>query len=190
LNIILASKSLQRKIILEKLNLKFSIIEPNINERITNKDHENPKEYCSNLAFTKANKISLLHPNSYVIGADTIIYFKNRIIGKPKSKKDATEYLKSFNRNIHHVYTAVCIINKSEAINKSLIDKTIVTFNNINNQDIDFYINNHNSLNKAGGYGIQDWSSVFIKKIDGCYYNVVGFPLPKFYLIFKKLIKK
>ena len=72
----------------------------------------------------------------------------------------------------------------------AIIDKTIVTFNKLSLDDINYYVDNFNPYDKAGGYGIQDWSSIFIKKINGCYYNVVGFPLSKFYILLKELKNK
>ena len=79
------------------------------------------------------------------------------------------------------MYTGVSLSIKSHNINIIFYDKTRVEFYNLNNSDINYYIDNHNPFDKAGSYGIQDWSGIFIKKIDGCFNNVVGFPLSKFY---------
>ena len=190
MEIILASKSPQRKKILELVNIKFTIKESNINEDCFKMNHQNPKKYCENLAYAKANKISKIHKNSLIIGSDTIVYHKNKIMGKPKNKQEAFSHLKSLSNSSHYVYTAVSLICKAENINEKIIDRTIVTFNKLNSEDIEFYINNYNPKTRAGSYGIQDWSSIFIKKINGCYYNVVGFPLSKFYILFNRINRK
>jgi len=184
-DIILASKSPQRKKILNKLNLSFKIKESNINERIIIDKYKNPINACKNIAQSKTMKIANLYPNSLIIGADTVVYLNNTIIGKPKNKIEAFDILNQLSGKRHVVYTAVSTILKSKNINKIIIDKTYVTFNTLQESDIRYYINNFNPMERAGAYGIQDWSSIFIKKINGCYYNVVGFPLPKFYKLFK-----
>ena len=95
MGIILASKSPQRKKILNLMNINFTIKESNINEDSFKKNHQNPKKYCENLAYEKANNISKDYKNSLVIGADTIVYHKNKIMGKPKNKQEAFSHLKS-----------------------------------------------------------------------------------------------
>ena len=187
---ILASKSPQRKKILDLMNISFRIKNPTINEKSFKINHGSPKKYCEILAYEKANNISKNDIDSLVIGADTIIYHKNKIIGKPKSKKEAFSHLKRLSNSSHCVYTSVSIICKAKGINEKIIDETTVTFNKLNQEDIKFYIDNYNPEMRAGSYGIQDWSSIFIKKINGCYYNVVGFPLSKFYILFNRINKK
>ena len=187
---ILASKSPQRKKILDLMNISFTIKNSTINEKSFKINHESPKEYCKILAYEKANNISNNDADSLVLGADTIVYHKNKIIGKPKNKKEAFSHLKRLSNSSLYVYTAVSMICKSKGINENIIDKTTVTFNKLNQQDIEFYINNYNPEMRAGSYGIQDWSRIFIKKINGCYYNVVGFPLSKFYILFNRINKK
>ena len=165
------------------MNINFSIKNSTINEKSFKINHQSPKEYCEILAYEKANNISKNYKNSLVIGADTIVYHKNKIIGKPLNKKEAFAHLKSLSNSSHYVYTAVSLICKVENINEKIIDRTIVTFNKLNSEDIKYYVNNYKPMTRAGSYGIQDWNSVFIKKINGCYYNVVGFPIAKFYKI-------
>ena len=190
MKIILASKSPQRKKILNLMNISFTIKNSTINENSFKISHQKPKEYCKTLAFEKADNISNNHVNSLVIGADTIVYHKNKIIGKPKNKKEALSHLKRLSNSTHYVYTAVSAICKTKSINENIIDKTTVTFNKLKQEDIEFYINNYNPEMRAGSYGIQDWSSIFIKKINGCYYNVVGFPLQKFYILLNQIKNK
>ena len=182
MNIILASKSPRRKAILKGLNIDFKVVDHKYDEKIN--PNNDPAKFCKNSAKGKAISISDKFPNYHVIGVDTIVYFKDKILGKPKNKLEAISYLKLLSNSIHEVYTGVSVINKKNNIDKSFFDRTIVYFNNINIDDISFYVNNYKPFDKAGAYGIQDWSSVFVKKINGCFYNVVGFPLPKFYKLF------
>ena len=188
--IILASESPQRKNILKLINLDFKIQNSNFNERMIKIDHKNPERYCSYIACQKAKNVSLNNPESIVIGSDTIVYNENKILGKPNNKKEAINYLKSLSGNHHYVYTAISLRIDSAGIEKNIIDKTRVTFNNLSDRDINYYITNYDPFNKAGGYGIQDWGSTFVKKINGCYYNVVGFPLSKFYILFNQIKNK
>jgi len=184
MDIILASKSPRRKEILNKINLNFKTINSNFDESVVIIDHKNPAAYCQKLAVKKTEIISKQFSNSFIIGADTIVYKNNKILGKPKNKIEAIKHLQMLNNSKHLVYTGVCLINKAKNIKKKFVDKTIVHFNNINHEDILYYIDKYRPYDKAGSYGIQDWSNIFIKKINGCFYNVVGFPLPKFYKLF------
>ena len=187
MKIILASKSPQRKTLLKKLNLNFTSVSSNINENIFINKIKNPNLLCKRLAIEKSKYIAKKYPNHLIIGADTIISLNNKILGKPKNKKEAHNYLNLLSDKKHTVYTGVSIINLKKNININFIDKTIVQFYKLNKNDIKYYINSFNPCERSGGYGIQDWSGIFIKTINGCYYNVVGFPLPKFYKLFKEI---
>ena len=189
MNIILASKSKRRKELLEKINVKFKIIDSKFDESKIKSFDLRPNTLCLKLAFEKANKVSMKYNNDLVIGADTIVYKDGKILGKPKDKIEAFNHLRLLSGTTHEVYTAVHILNKNKNINESLIDKTRVTFHELNDDEINYYIDNCNPFDKAGSYGIQGWSSIFVKNIEGCFYNVVGFPLPKFYKLFKHFFK-
>tara|TARA_Y100000590_G_scaffold463357_1_gene629929 strand:- start:954 stop:1535 length:582 start_codon:yes stop_codon:yes gene_type:complete len=186
MKIILASASNRRKEILKKINLDFKIHPSDFDESSINITHDNPRIYCQKLAIKKASKISNKFHNKFIIGADTIVYCDNKIIGKPQNYSEAIKYLQLLSNKEHQVYTGVSLIHKACKINKSFIDKTNVFFHKLDYKDIDFYVKHYKPYDKAGAYGIQDWSSIFVKKINGCFYNVVGFPLPKFYKLFSK----
>ena len=172
------------------INLKFTIKKSNYIESKEPINHLEPEKYCLNLSYKKAKIISDKHPNDLVIGADTIVYHNNKILGKPINEKHATKYLKLLSDDYHNVYTGVSILNLNENINENLIEKTEVIFNSLSNKTIKHYIKNYKPFDKAGAYGIQDWSAIFVKKINGCFYNVVGFPLPKFYILLNKILTK
>ena len=183
---ILASKSPRRREILKKINLNFKIYSSELNEKNVINNYKYSSSYCKNLAIKKATLVSNNFPENYVIGADTIVVYKNIILNKPKNRKEAFNHLNLLNNSKHTVYTGVALINKSKKIKKSFIDKTEVYFNKMTNKEINYYIDKYRPYDKAGSYAIQEYSNVFIKKINGCFYNVVGFPLSKFYKLLNK----
>ena len=185
MEIVLASASPRRKEILSKITKDFKVYPSNFDESSI-PINNNPKEYCRDLAIYKAQDISNKFPNKFIIGSDTIVYCNKKILGKPKNMLEAKNHLLLLSNNEHTVYTAIALINKSKNFQKSFIDKTNVLFHKLNTSDINYYIKNYKPLDKAGSYAIQDWSSIFVKKINGCFYNVVGFPLSKFHKLFSK----
>ncbi len=178
---ILASNSPRRKFLLKKLGINFKIISPTIKEEDIITNYDSPYRYCMKLAEEKCKSISKLYKKSIVISADTIVYCNKTIYNKPKNKLDAFKQLNSLSNKTHQVYTGVYVICEEKNINFSFYDKTFVTFNKLSKVDIEHYINLYKPMDKSGSYGIQDWSSVFVLKINGCYNNVIGFPLSKFY---------
>jgi len=180
LPIFLASKSPRRKKLLKQLNLKFKSVDLHFHEKIN--DGENPIFLVKRLSLEKLNKALLKIKKGIIITADTIVVIDNQILGKPKNKIDARRILKKLSGRTHNVYTGYSIYNSDN--NKIITDfeKTLVTFRKLTNYEIDDYISTGSPMDKAGAYGIQDdFGAVFIEKINGCYYNVVGLPLAKVY---------
>ena len=180
-DIILASKSPRRKKILEKTNLKFKILNSEFDESKINFNDFTPSSYALSLARKKCLNVSNINKNSLVIGADTVVIAKNKILNKPNNKKEAINHLKFLSNNSHEVYTGVSIILKSKKIELSFFEKTIVNFYKINEKEIIYYVENYKPYDKSGAYGIQDYSMIFVKNIEGCFNNVIGFPISKFY---------
>ena len=178
-SIILASKSPRRKIILKKIGLKFEIIPSHISENIVR--DLGPKYLAEYLSNEKAKKVAKKNKNKIIIGADTIVYLDKIIFGKPKDKDQNHNMLKSLSGKTHKVVTGVSIVHKNKGVQRTFSQITKVSVRKIPSNELLYYINNYSTLDKAGGYGIQDWFSVWIKKIDGCYYNVMGLPLSQFY---------
>ena len=185
---ILASKSPRRIEILKMIGLDFDIAPSKLDEKI--KINLSGKSFSEYWSKKKAKLISNQYPDSLVIGADTIVIFNNQILGKPKDKKDSKNMLKMLSGNMHQVITGVTLICKNKQISKTFSESTTVFVRKIPNDEIDFYINNYNTSDKAGSYGIQDFFSIWIKKIDGCYYNVMGLPISKFYNEYLKIINR
>ena len=187
---ILASKSPRRKNILRQIGLDFEIIPSNIHEDL--ELNFGPRKFAEYWSEQKAKAISKKHKNKIVIGADTIVYLNGKILGKPKNKEENFNMLNKLSGNTHKVVTGVSIAYYENNILRTFSETTRVTVRTIPTEDIQYYIDNYSTLDKAGSYGIQDWFSVWIKKIDGCYYNVMGLPISKFYknyILVKKIIK-
>ena len=180
--IILASRSPRRAFLLKQVGLHFEQIPSHIDEHINGMD---PEEYVLHYAQKKAEEIQKRYPNSLIIGADTTVILHNEIIGKPNNKKDAFAILKKLSGNCHEVFTGVSILFRDIQI--SDIAKTKVYFNEISDDDLREYIATGEPMDKAGAYGIQGYGSQFIGKIEGCYFNVMGFPIPLFYEMCIKL---
>ena len=175
--IILASQSPRRAEILRMIGVNFKVDSSNINEEINQKIEQN--EIAMNISKAKAEKISQKYPNNIIIGADTIVVYNEKIFGKPKDKNESKKMLKALSGNCHKVITGVTIMNKKLGVLKTFSETTKVFVKKIPRNQIEFYVNNYNTLDKAGSYGIQEWFSVWIKKINGCYYNVMGLPVSK-----------
>ena len=183
---ILASSSPRRRELLLRLQTPFDIILPDVDESIIPPDGS-PETYCTALAELKANDISQHYPNNLVIGSDTIVVLDNNIMGKPDDKSQAQKMLESLSGRTHHVYTGVCLKWADKNIHHLFAEITMVTFRELSEADINHYIESCPPYDKAGSYGIQDWSAVFVQEIKGCYDNVVGFPISRFYEELKKL---
>ena len=182
---ILASKSPRRKEILEKIGLTFKVMNANADESIISKNLD-PYQYCMKLAVLKAEDISNKYSHYTVIGADTIVSIKNKILNKPKNFDEANDMLTLLSNNTHKVITGVSLKNKSLNIDKTFYDISFVTFYKLSDNQINNYIKLYEPFDKSGAYGIQGYASLFVKRIEGSYDNIVGFPSSKFYQILKK----
>ena len=177
--VILASQSPRRAEILRMIGVNFKIEPSNIYEEMNQKIEQS--EMAINISKAKAEKISHKYPNSIIIGADTIVVFNKKIFGKPKDKNESRKMLRALSGDCHKVITGVTIMNKKLGVLKTFSETTKVFVRKIPTKQIEFYVNNYNTLEKAGSYGIQEWFSVWIKKVNGCYYNVMGLPVSKLY---------
>ena len=185
MKMILASSSPRRKTLLQRLDYPFDIIPPDVDESILTSE-TNPEQYCTSLAEMKTNDISQQYPNALVIGADTIVVLENQILNKPNDSTEANNMLSMLSGKTHQVYTGVCLKWIENNIQHTFAEITLVTFRKLDKQEILHYIDTCPPYDKAGSYGIQDWSAVFVKNIQGCYDNVVGFPLSRLYQELKK----
>ena len=184
---ILASSSPRRKKILEQIKFEFSVVSSNINEDF-NIDLP-PEAFTEHWAREKAKDIAKDHPQSIVIGADTVVILEGKILGKPKDDKSSKKMLYSLSGKTHEVITGVSLIHINSKLDFTFNERTFVSINTLSDEDIYNYIRLYNPYDKAGSYGIQDGFSVHIEKIKGCYYNVMGFPVSKFYYHYNSILK-
>lgn len=184
---ILASASSRRRELLEQGGIPFTVIPSQAEEKITT---EQPGQAVEELSYLKCSDIyekSL--GDVLVIGADTVVASEGKILGKPSSQKDAVKMLQSLQGREHEVYTGVTIMARegNENRKKTFHEKTKVVFYPMSDEEIRSYVNTGEPMDKAGAYGIQGKSAVFIKEISGDYNNVVGLPLARLYQELKNM---
>jgi len=178
--IYLASKSPRRRKLLNQLNIDFKSFSVDMDEQVY--PNEKPSKAVLRLSKEKLQLAKQKVKEGIIITADTIVVLDDQIIGKPVNKDDAFRILKMLSGQTHIVYTGYSIYNSFNKKDISEFEKTKVTFRNLTDEEITEYIKGGSPMDKAGAYGIQDdFGAVFIKKINGCYYNVVGLPLAKLY---------
>ena len=185
--IYLASKSPRRKKLLSQLNLKFKTFSVNCEEKIIK--GESPIKNVKRLSREKLMLARGKVINGIIISADTIVVINGKIIGKPETAEDAVRILRLLSNKTHTVYTGFAIYNSKRKKTITDYEKTLVTFRKLENQEIKKYVSSGSPMDKAGAYGIQDdYGAVFVKKISGCYNNVVGLPLTKVYQALLRII--
>jgi septum formation protein len=185
--IVLASGSLRRQEYFRLLGLPFSIITSQIEEILS--PELNPEKQAEKLAADKVQAvIKLLEGRipQWIVGADTLISIDGDILGKPKDREDAKKMLLRFANRPHEVITSIALYSgKVKSISSKTV-KTMVTFAEITENELEWYLNTGEWQGVAGAYKIQGLASCFISKIDGSYINVVGLPIHEFYLMLKE----
>ena len=173
--LILASGSPRRQDLLKQLGVPFEICVKPVDEVYPQK--LSGHEISDYLSILKANAYKEnLKTNDLLITSDTIVWHRNTAIGKPNSLKHAIEMLQNLSNSTHKVITSVCLTSTEKQ--KTFNALTKVSFRKLKIEEIEFYVNNYKPLDKAGAYGIQDWiGQVGGEKIEGSYFNVMGFPL-------------
>ena len=181
---ILASKSPRRKEILENFGFNLQIKTKEI-EEVSSK--ENIIEKIKDISNKKAYEVANENKDDFIVSADTIVSINNKILGKPKNQEDVYNMLRKLSGKSHEVITAFSIININKNIYYSDAEITKVFFNEITDAEIKWYIETKEPFDKAGSYGIQGKGALFVNKIEGDFFSVMGFPLGKFLRALKKL---
>ncbi len=189
MKVILASASPRRAQLLTQVGIRFEVDPSSMEE--TFPDSATPTDVVKLLSRQKAEDVAKRHPEQFLIAADTIVCMNNEILGKPNDANQAKQYLCQLSGQSHDVLSGVYagITNASGAFDSSIsfFERTKVTFSTLSELEIEQYIEFGQPFDKAGSYGIQDdLGSLFVEKIEGDYYNVVGFPLHRFYDTLKK----
>jgi len=175
--LILASKSPRRSALLRQAGLSFKVVPSNIDEALIPRSQTSPAEYVLKLAEAKAADVSEKYPDSWVIGADTIVVFENDILGKPRSRDDARRMLSRLSGQAHQVLTGYAISHRAGARLFSETVTTQVHFKDLAEKEIEWYIRTTEPFDKAGAYAIQELGTFLVKRISGSYTNVVGLPI-------------
>jgi septum formation protein len=179
---ILASASPRRRELLARTGIEFEVIPSDVDEKITKKV---PSDIVMELANQKALDVyqKLNISDCTVIGSDTIVVYRDEILGKPSDEAEAYDMLSLLADRTHQVYTGVSLIINSNGTltTRTFYEKTEVTLYPISKEDLHLYVSSGDSLDKAGAYGIQGNFSIHIKCINGDYNNVVGLPIGRLY---------
>jgi len=186
--LMLASASPRRAELLRLINLPFTICPSSVSE--DGVGHLLPSQQAIDLARRKAQAVAAVFNWGIVIGADTIVEMEGQVFGKPVDAAHARDMLRQLSGRTHHVYTGVVLLDCPTGRLVSDVARTAVTFRPLDDEEIVAYVASGSPMDKAGAYGIQDLSAIFAEKIDGCFYNVMGFPLTRFYLLLRDFIAR
>lgn len=181
---ILASKSIRRQEILKEAGFQIKILPANIREE---SEKDNIVDKIKDIAYKKAYHIAKSNSNEYVLAADTIVEIDGEVLGKPKNKEEAKKFLKLLSGNVHKVITAYSFINIEKKIYIQNVDISEVKFYNLDEKEINWYIESNEPFDKAGAYGIQGTGRIFVEQIKGDFFSIMGFPIAKFIRELKKL---
>lgn len=196
--LVLASASPRRQELLRSAGISFAVQPANIDE--TPRPNEAPREYTERLASEKARAVWRLRPQDRVLGADTTVVVDGTILGKPVDSIDAARMLRLLSGHVHRVITGVCVIGSTSSsestvsgeghrpsfFEQTASETTLVTMNELSDQEISDYIATGEPMDKAGAYAIQGMASRWIPRIEGDYSNVVGLPVALVYAMLSK----
>jgi len=174
--IILASASPRRTELLKLIGLRFDVIPSDVEERFEDGD---PALVAERLAASKAGNVASMVRSGIVIGADTVVVVDSRLLGKPVDDEDAKRMLAMLSGRNHEVITGVAVVDASSGRSCVEHERTRVWFRELGPSEIDAYVASGEPMDKAGAYGVQGLGSVIVRRIEGCYFNVVGLPLPR-----------
>ncbi|MCL4516523.1 MAG: Maf family protein [Firmicutes bacterium] len=185
-SLILASASPRREELLALIGLKFTV-EPSLVKEPAFSGEE-PAEYAKKLADLKAGDVADRYQGSskLIIGADTIVIIDGEVLGKPADEREAESMLKKLTGRTHEVITGVAVIDADTGSREIDAGRTLVTFRAMADAEIRRYVKTGEPMDKAGAYGIQGLGAINITRIEGCYFNVVGLPLPTLAGLLKK----
>lgn len=184
MKLILASNSRTRKEVLDKVGLIYDVIPSNIEEH---SDKTNPKEYVMDLSRQKAEAIAKNLEEGVILSADSIIYIDDTKLEKPKTKEQAKIMLQNLSGRVNYAVTGVTIIDLYQNKKITLNEVTEVYFDELTEKEIDWYIENEQYIFERCGYSIAGKSAIYIPKINGDYYNILGMPISRVYKEINKL---
>jgi len=183
--LILASASPRRKEILGRLGMPFGIDPSGMDEPRRN-PRETPSAYAVRVACLKAREVAKRHKSGLILSADTIVILGNLILGKPETRAEAGRMMQRLSGRWHEVITGICLTDCSTGRMHSAFSRTRVHFRRLSAKEIEWYLKTGEYRDKAGAYGVQGYASLFIDRIEGCFFNIVGFPVS----VFEQLCRK
>jgi septum formation protein len=175
--LILASASPRRAELLRNAAISFTVEPAHVAEQPAT--HEKPVDYAQRLARDKARAVSARHPQSAVLGADTVVVVDQHLLEKPTDNADAARMLRLLSGRTHQVITGVCLV--APDFEQTEAEITQVVFSPLSEREIAAYVASGEPMDKAGAYAIQGMASRWVQRIEGCYFNVVGLPVPRVY---------
>lgn len=175
--IILASSSDRRKELLDRLKIQYTSMPSKIDE--SKFEHEIPEKMVQDLSLAKGSKVAEIVEEALIISADTIVVCEDKILGKPEDEDDAFEMLQLLQNNKHSVYTGLALISADDNMHYLDYDITEVFMRKIDKEEIERYIKTGEPMDKAGSYAIQGKGGIFVEKIIGSYFTVMGLPIHK-----------
>jgi septum formation protein len=181
-NIVLASASPRRQQLLRLLLGNFTVCASDVDEAPEN--GELPYPLVRRLAEAKARAAEPFHADAIIIGADTVVVYRQHVLGKPTSAEDAMRMLKLLSGKTHFVLTGLCVLQGG--VCQVEVAQSFVSFNRMSADEIKAYLETGEPMDKAGAYAIQGYGSRFIEKVEGCFFNVVGLPVSRLYHMLMK----
>lgn len=188
MRLILASTSPRRQDLLRSAGFDFEMRPSSIGE--APRPGETAEEFARRAASEKALAVATCSPwGSFVLGADTVVALEGQILGKPADSDDATRMLRLLSGVTHRVTTGVCLVVAPQRLEALKHETTLVTFRSLDEEEIRNYVASGEPFDKAGAYGIQGLASKFVTRVEGCYFNVAGLPIPLVYEILKPFLR-
>jgi septum formation protein len=181
MTLILASASPRRAELLRNAAIAFTIEPAHVPEQPAAR--EGPADYVQRLAHDKARAVVARHPQSAVLGADTIVVVDEHLLEKPTDQADAERMLRLLSGRAHQVITGVCLL--APGFEQTESESTQVVFSPLSEREIAAYVGSGEPIDKAGAYAIQGMASRWVERIEGCYFNVVGLPVPRVYRLLR-----
>lgn len=186
--VILASRSPRRQQLLRQIGIPFEVKENDVHEELD--PHRSPEDNVLDLSLHKARSVARTIDKGIVVGVDTIVVLDGAMLGKPQNSAEAKKMLRLLSGREHRVYTGFTLYEVPGGRSFRDYEVTSVKFRTLEESEIEEYVRSGSPLDKAGAYGIQDdRGAVFVERINGCFYNVVGLPLTKFYVSLKHFLE-
>jgi nucleoside triphosphate pyrophosphatase len=180
--IALASSSPRRAELLRNARITFTVSPVEVPEE--RRHQEWPEDFVRRVAGEKAGAIFSKHPDKFVLGADTVVIVDGQVLGKPRDAQDATRMLRLLSGGSHLVTTGVCL--RGPGVDDTRAETTTVSFSPLSDAEIAEYVATGEPMDKAGAYGIQGIASRWVTHLDGCYFNVMGLPVPLVYRMLRE----